>query len=102
MLRPFYEGKFDPLSEKERRLLELFKNEREPYYIIGVHKANKNLNGLLKHEVAHGLFYTDKNYRCEILEVLKNFDVERIKEELRSTAGYHEQVLVDEVHAYSI
>jgi len=102
MLRPFYEGKFYPLSEKERRLLELFKNEQEPYYIIGAHKATRNLNELLQHEVAHGLFYTDKNYRCEILEVLKMFDVKRIKEELRSTAGYHEQVLDDEVHAYSI
>ena len=102
VLRPFYEGRFDPLSEQERGLLELFKNEQEPYYLIGVHRATKNLNKILKHEIAHGLFYTDEKYRCEVLEVLKSFDVERIKEELRSTGGYHEQVLGDEVHAYSI
>ena len=34
--------------------------------------------------------------------LLSQFDLEPIREELRSKAGYHEQVLDDEVHAYSI
>ncbi len=102
VLQPFYESKFDPLSEQESRFLERFKNKPGPFYVIGVHKATKNLNAYLQHEVAHGLFFTDKNYRNKILKLLSQFDLEPIREELRSKAGYHEQVLDDEVHAYSI
>ena len=36
------------------------------------------------------------------LAVLSNFDTETIKQELRLKSGYHESVLDDEVHAYSI
>src|SRR5580704_15894322 len=36
-LRPFYDGRFDPLSEKEKRLLRLFKGLRKPFYVIGIH-----------------------------------------------------------------
>ena len=32
-------GKFDPLLEKEKRLLRLFRHERAPYYVIGVASA---------------------------------------------------------------
>lgn len=102
IMKPFYEGKFDPLSEQERKFLEKFKDEPEPFYIVGVHKTTKNLDFYLRHEVAHGLFYTDEIYRTEVLKLLSQFDVEKIKEELRSKAGYHEQVLDDEVHAYII
>jgi hypothetical protein len=102
VLKPFYSGKFNPLTEQERKFLEIFKDEPEPFYIIGVHRATKKLSSLLKHEIAHGLFYTDENYRSEVLGVLSHFDVEPIKVELRSKAGYHEQVLEDECQAYSI
>lgn len=102
VLRPFYEGKFDSLSEQERNFLEKFKNEPEPFYVIGVHKATKNLDAYLQHEVAHGLFFTDENYKNKVLKVISKFDTESIRKELRSKAGYHEQVLDDEVHAYSI
>lgn len=101
-LKPFYQGKFDPLSEQEKKILEIFKNKSEPFYIIGIYRKTKKINLLLKHEVAHGLFYTNKNYRHEILEVLSKFNIEPIKEELRSKAGYNEQVLEDEVHSHGI
>jgi hypothetical protein len=102
VLRLFYQGKFDPLSEQERKFLERFKDEPEPFYVIGVHKSTKKLKASLQHEVAHGLFFTDEHYRNEVLRLLTQFDTEPIREELRSKAGYHEQVLDDEVHAYSI
>ena len=101
VLKPFYQGKFDPLSEQERKFLERFKDEPEPFYVIGVHRATKKFYALLGHEVAHGLFYTDETYRNEVLKLLSKFDTELIREELRSK-GYHEQVLDDEVHAYII
>jgi len=102
ILRPFYEGRFDPLSKQEKFFLDTFKDELGTFYIIGVHKEMKKIDQLLKHEIAHGLFYTNENYKAEVLQVLSRFDVRSIKEELRSKAGYHEQVLEDEVHAYSI
>jgi hypothetical protein len=33
-LQPFYEGRFDPLSEKEKALLRLFNGLRERFYVI--------------------------------------------------------------------
>ncbi|MDP4008857.1 MAG: ABC transporter ATP-binding protein [bacterium] len=102
VLKPFYEGKFSPLSEQEEVLLHIFENEAEPFYIIGIHKALEHVDRLLVHEIAHGLFYTNKQYRGDVLRVLSQFDLEPLKEELRLKAGYHEEVLHDEIHAYSI
>lgn len=99
VLRPFYSGDFNPLSEQEKKFLKIFKDLQEPFYVIGIHRETKKLNSFLKHEVAHGLFYTDAEYKRKVLEVLSIFDIEPIKEELRSKAGYHEQVLDDECHA---
>ena len=102
VLKPFYDGEFNPLSEAEKSLLEIFKDELGVFYIIGVHKETKKIAQLLKHETAHGLFYTNNDYRNEVEQVLAKYDTEPIKDELRSKAGYHEEVLEDEVHAYSI
>src|SRR5262245_51147422 len=35
-LEPFYQGRFDPLLRKERRLLALFARARRPFYVIGI------------------------------------------------------------------
>lgn len=102
ILKPFYEGKFDPLSSDEQAILELFKDHSHVFYVIGVHKESNNPDALLEHEIAHGLFTTNEEYRKEVLEALSQFDIEPIKEELRNKGGYHEDVLVDEVHAYSL
>ncbi len=102
VLKPFYDGKFNPLSGEERNFLNIFKDEADTFYIIGVHRETKEANQLLKHEIAHGLFYTNDNYRFEVQQILSQFDIKAIKEELRLKAGYHEEVLEDEVHAYSI
>ncbi|MDD5433483.1 MAG: ABC transporter ATP-binding protein [Candidatus Pacebacteria bacterium] len=99
VLEPFYTGKFDPLSEQEKSFLDIFKGEAGKFYIIGIHKKADHF---LQHEISHGLFYTNDNYRLEVQQILSEFDIEAIKEELRQKAGYHEEVLEDEVHAYSI
>ncbi len=102
VLQPFREGKFVGISEQERQLLDIFKDEKEKFYIIGVHSDLQKHKELLIHEIAHGLFYTSEKYKTEIQEALANFEVEDVKNELRLKAGYHEDVLEDEVHAYSI
>src|SRR5215468_649159 len=50
----FYAGKFDPLSEKEKQLLGLFRDLREKFYVIGIYER-----GSLTHELAHALYFTD-------------------------------------------
>ncbi len=103
VLKPFFEGKFNPLSIKEKKVLDMFKNTNEPYYIIAIHREMYELSLLLRHEVAHGLFYTDKNYKKEVLNVLSMFDKEKILKGIRiNFAGYHQAVMDDEIHAYSL
>jgi hypothetical protein len=68
ILRPFYEGRFDPLSESEQRILDIFKDEKGIFYIIGLSKDNKKFQISLEHEVAHGLFFIDSEYREKVLK----------------------------------
>ena len=102
ILQPFYSGKFNPLSVKEEKLLQKLQSEKGKFYVIGIHKDINNLSALLKHEIAHGLFYTDKIYKKKVLAILQKFNLEEIKRELKSSEGYHDDVLDDEVHAYSL
>lgn len=99
VLRPFYEGKFDPLSEKEKQLLELFKNDSEPFYVIGIH--GKAEDSILKHEIAHGIFYNLPLYKKQVLEVIRQFDTDEMRKELIEK-GYCNEVLDDEINAYAI
>ncbi len=102
VLEPFYDGRFDPLSDQEKQVLELFKYENDKFYVISIHKDMEDTSKLLRHEIAHGLFYVDEDYRKEVTNILSKFDTTKIKEELRPLAGYHEDVLDDEVHAHLI
>jgi hypothetical protein len=101
-LKPFYDGKFDPLSPAEKEFLNIFKNEVGPFYIIGVHMDSKNLGPLLKHEIAHGLFATVLDYKKEVQMILTKYDTSAIRLEISSKSGYHEDVLEDEIHAYCL
>ncbi len=102
VLKPFYEGKFNPLSEKEEKILDIFRNEVDPFYVIAIHKMSEKPLGILKHEIAHGFFYISSTYKEKTIEIMKKFNVEEIKEKLRYLGGYHEEVLDDEIQAFSI
>ena len=95
-LKPFYEGKFDPLSRKEQALLRMFKRERGPFYIIGLSRKAD-----LTHELAHALFFTRPAYRKAVLSELGKWDTSAIARHL-AKLGYHKAVLTDEVHAYLV
>jgi len=95
----FRKGDFDPLSRKEKKLLNILEDKPEPFYVIGSFRGI-GYKGVVKHELAHGLFYTDEEYREEIMNVLKKFDLSKVKDNLRALASYHEDVLDDECHAY--
>lgn len=102
ILEPFYEGKFDPLSERERMFLQLFAERRKRlFYVIGT-SSEADIR-TLKHEVAHGLFYTRPEYRQEVLSILSGISSEtrsKIQECFVRSGGYHPSVFTDETHAY--
>jgi hypothetical protein len=94
--RPFYEGKFDPLLEKEKRLLRLLKNLRGRFYVIGVYDS-----GDLTHELAHAFYFTDTIYRGAVRTAMRGYDTSALEKQL-AKAGYAEHVIPDEVHAYLV
>ena len=95
-LEPFKKGRFNPLLKKEHRLLRLFRNERHPFYIIGV-ASDENL----KHELAHALFFTRPEYKRAVLAAMRGYDTSALARSL-GRMGYHRHVLPDEVHAYLV
>lgn len=100
ILKPFYQGKFDPLTNNEQRLLSLFRGRESRFYIIATCKHSKRVNSLVRHEIAHGLFYTNEEYKKQVLNILNKYDITEIKNVIKSKSGYHDDVLDDESHAY--
>ena len=98
-LKPFREGKFNPLTRGEKKLLLLFKNVRRDFYIVAFHGRGHHLLG---HELAHALFYTNPRYKKKILAILEKYDLKHMKKELLSTEGYNKKVLNDEIQAYTV
>ena len=104
VLKPFYDGKFDPLSKEEKKILHLFRNAKGNYYIIAVAGKKHEHKHVLKHELAHSLFYVNPKYKKKVLGVIKEYEgeLEHVKNEILSRLGYSEEVLEDEIHAYSV
>lgn len=101
-LIPFYDGDFDPLSKKEKRLLRVV----EPHmtnpnlYIIGTHKDSAR--GILQHEAAHGLFGTNQRYMISatgLVEGIKLSDKRKLNK-FMTFHNYDRSVWTDEIHAY--
>jgi hypothetical protein len=95
---PFYAGAFDPLTRKEKRLLALFERRRGRFYVIGIYQGHGNT---LTHELAHAPFFTDAEYRKEVREAMRGYDIAALKRQL-AKAGYARHVLEDEAQAYLI
>ncbi len=101
-LDPFYGGKFNPLSYKEQFLLGLFE-EDERFYVFGSHM--KKPGKTRDHEMAHALFYTNPDYRAEVLEIIDSIDLDlrtEINSYFEKSGGYHPSVYPDETQAYII
>jgi hypothetical protein len=98
-LRPFYEGKFDPLLEKEKRFLRLFDRMRSPFYVIGVTADAPRADYI--HELAHAFYFSDLSYRRAVRSAMRSFDTSALRREL-SEMGYARHVISDEVHAYLV
>lgn len=96
----FRNGLMNPLSKAEKELLKKLPKEGK-YYVIGTFGGGNE--GVIEHEIAHGLYYTNENYKKEVDTVLKCF--EKNHEQLFDfllKKGYHKDVVWDEIHAYLI
>ena len=82
-------------------ITEIKERESDKYYIIGVDELDVN-SDLLDHELAHGFYYTDKEYRTKMNNLVNSLP----KDEKKSISdviigiGYNESVLNDEIQAY--
>jgi len=82
-------------------------SNNEPFYLIGVDSfkavANAKYN-VMRHELSHGLYYTNEKYRNKCDELVSNInkeDYEFIKKELIKI-GYvnDKKILYDETQAF--
>jgi hypothetical protein len=96
VLIPFKEGLFDPLTNEEHNLLDLFRYRNDNFYIIGA--QNKSV---LRHELAHALYSHNTTYQHCVDKLCIKY-----KKELKKTRqyilkkGYDQSVLNDETQAY--
>lgn len=96
IVKPFIEGRFPELSDRECQLIDLVAGIPEPYYLIAT--ADDSALATLRHEIAHGLYSTNADYRAEVYMLLEGCNLHAICSHLR--AGYHPATWLDECHAY--
>lgn len=96
ILEPFKQGLFDPLTDQELSLLNLFKYRNDKFYIIGA-----NDDTIIRHELAHALYYHNDNYSQSINQLFNTHknSIARIAAYIINK-GYHKDVLYDELQAY--
>jgi hypothetical protein len=91
---------FPDLWKKERLLVKSVLDS-DAEYIIACIDGDM---GAMVHEISHGLYYTNQNYRKEmdsISEKMPQAIKKKIFREL-AVAGYHEDVFMDELQAYMV
>mgnify|MGYP001558850792 FL=1 len=99
VLEPFRRGQFDPLTLKEKKLLDVCKNATGDFYVIGVTPSAEYFDETVKHEFVHGAFHVNENYRKDVARCLADHRIKTIKNGL-SKMGYHSDVYNDEANAY--
>ena len=74
-------------------------NNVKKYYIIGALKGSEQT---VNHELAHGTFYLNSEYKKEATKLVKALPVKFRKslDDLLTNYGYTKQVFVDEINAF--
>jgi predicted nucleic-acid-binding Zn-ribbon protein len=104
IVRKFFK-KASNLSKNERELKKLLTpllKGREEFYIIGVKKGDM---AAYEHEIAHGLYLTDKRYKREVKRFVSKLPKDLKKKMIKGLIdlGYKStdrEILMDEVHAF--
>lgn len=82
---------------------ECAKKSQGDFYLIGAGADDeKEVDITLRHEIAHGFFYTIPEYRDTMIEFVDslNLQVRSFLEEDLESLGYTPEVYVDEIQAY--
>lgn len=98
-LKPFFEGKFNPLTRSEKQVVELLKDVKGTYYVIATFKRNRLESETLRHEYCHAVYSKEKEYKKAVKEYLKDKDCEELTKFLVKR-GYSMSVMTDEINAY--
>lgn len=76
-------------------------NDKHPWYLIGVDKLK---SGIINHEIAHGLYYTNLNYKVEMDYHTSNIDpkdyISLCKTLIKIGYANDRRILDDEIQAY--
>jgi hypothetical protein len=99
IIEPFKNGHFDPLTDKEKKLLNYFKNTSGDFYIIGANQNDPEYIKIIKHEFAHGIFFTNNDYRNSLINCLSSKKWKNLSRALKEL-DYANNVLEDEFNAY--
>jgi len=99
VLEPFKNGNFGNLTEKEQKLIDMFKNEEGDFYIIGATPKDEWWADTVRHEFVHGAFCVNQNYRENVNYLLNSKKPATVKKAL-GKMGYGKNVLEDEMNAY--
>lgn len=100
VFRRFWNGEFNPLSEEELCLIKSFTNIPGKFYIIGADSAKGISLGVLRHEFAHGLFYTNEEYRQRVNKCIHNSKAQSMFYKILGNMDYDHSVWNDEMNAY--
>lgn len=100
IINRFRDGSFGRLSKGEKWLCSKLNAVplTEKYYVIGANVKNASV---MKHELAHALYYTNMWYRQKVSWAMseKHESLAKVREFLRKL-GYGENVIEDECHAW--
>lgn len=97
-------SKRNTLDYFEKNLISMIPEDikEKDYYLIGVNTNQKkeDLEEDLAHEIAHGLYFSNKKYQNEINKLIKSFEPQTDVLSFLKRVGYHEAVHLDETHAW--
>lgn len=93
-------GPYDHLMNSIIKIIK--ENEKGTYYLLGIKTVDNVEDDLLNHELAHGLWYTDPQYKSEMMGLLNKMTKESVVKikQFIAEIGYAESVLSDEAQAY--
>lgn len=98
-IEPFRRGQFDPLTPLEQRILNICRDARGDFYVIGVTPSAEYFAETVKHEFVHGAFHVNSEYREEVGRCIEEYNIGPINKGLRRM-GYCDDVAVDETNSY--
>lgn len=102
ILKPFYDGKFKNITNREQKFLDLFLDNNMDFYIIAINKEDPQP---YFHELMHAMYYHRKEYRKNVNKIVDKYKntnyVKKLMKHLKKI-GYTKDVIYDEINAYTV